>query len=66
MAKKKTKTVLRMKNGEVIPVTETKGRFFICEGRQFRRSNPEIAEVVTEKVEKKEKNGKEEEDHGDL
>lgn len=63
MAEKKTRKVLRMKNGEVIPVVETKGRFFICEGQQFRRSNPEIAEVVTEKVEmKKEK----EEDHGDL
>ncbi len=63
MAEKKTQKVLRMKNGEVIPVVETKGRFFICEGRQFRRSNPEIAEVVTERAEMKK--GKEE-DHGDL
>lgn len=64
MAEKKTRKVLRMKSGEVIPVVETKGRFFICEGRQFRRSNPEIAEIVTEKVKMKKK-GKEE-DHGDL
>ena len=63
MAEKKARKVLRMKNGEAIPVLETKGRFFICEGRQFRRSNPEIAKVVTEKAEMKK--GKEE-DHGDL
>lgn len=49
--KKDTKKLLKMAWNEEIPVLDEDSKFFICKGQQFRKSNPNILEVVEETVE---------------
>lgn len=44
--KKECKKLLKMSWNEEIPVIEEDSKFFICKGQQFRKSNPEIMEVI--------------------
>lgn len=44
--KKECKKLLKMSWNEEIPVIEEDSKFFICKGQQFRKSNPEILEVI--------------------
>lgn len=44
--KKECKKLLKMSWNEEIPVIDEDSKFFICKGQQFRRSNPEILEVI--------------------
>lgn len=57
--KKDAKKVLRMSWGEEIPVINEDSRFFICKGQQFRKSNPNILDVLIVE-EKKEEESEEE------
>lgn len=57
--KKDAKKALRMSWGEEIPVVNEDSRFFICKGQQFRKSNPNILEVLIVE-EKKEEESEEE------
>lgn len=57
--KKDAKNALRMLWGEEIPVINEDSRFFICKGQQFRKSNPNILEVII--VEEKKEDESEEE-----
>ena len=47
--------VLVFTSGEKIPVLSEDGKFFYCEGRQFRKGNPEITEVRKIPADRKEK-----------
>lgn len=44
--KKDAQKALRMSWGEEIPVINEDSRFFICNGQKFRKSNPNILEVL--------------------
>lgn len=44
--KKECKKLLKMSWNEEIPVIDEDSKFFICKGQQFRKSNPEILEVI--------------------
>lgn len=44
--KKECKKLLKMSWDEEIPVIDEDSKFFICKGQQFRKSNPEILEVI--------------------
>ena len=57
--KKDAQKALRMSWGEEIPVINEDSRFFICKGQKFRKSNPNILEVLTVE-EKKEEESEEE------
>lgn len=57
--KKDAQKALRMSWGEEIPVVNEDSRFFICKGQQFRKSNPNILEVLIVE-EKKEEDSEEE------
>lgn len=57
--KKDAQKALRMSWGEEIPVINEDSRFFICKGKQFRKSNPNILEVLIVE-EKKEEESEEE------
>lgn len=52
--KKDAKNALRMSWGEEIPVISEDSRFFICKGQKFRKSNPNILEILTVEEQKKE------------
>lgn len=52
--KKDAKKALRMSWGEEIPVINEDSRFFICKGQQFRKSNPNILEVIIVEEKKEE------------
>ncbi len=43
MAKKQR--VLVLKTGEEFPIVGENGRYWLCEGANFRKSNPSIKEV---------------------
>ena len=49
MASKKSKKILCMVNGDEIPVTGQKGKYWICGETQFRKANPSILCVKTVK-----------------
>lgn len=57
--KKDAQKALRMSWGEEIPVINEDSRFFICKGQKFRKSNPNILEVLIVE-EKKEEESEEE------
>lgn len=50
MAKKQRVVVL--KTGEEFPIVGENGRYWLCEGANFRKSNREIQEIKALKVEK--------------
>lgn len=50
MAKKQR--VLVLKTGEEFPVVGENGRYWLCEGANFRKSNREIQEIKELKAEK--------------
>lgn len=52
--KKDAQKALRMSWGEEIPVINEDSRFFICKGQQFRKSNPNILEVLIVEEKKEE------------
>ena len=58
--KKDARKALRMSWGEEIPVINEDSRFFICKGQQFRKSNPNILEVLIVEEKKEEKEPEEE------
>lgn len=64
MAKPKTRKVLKHKNGTEYGITKENGKYYICGKTQFRKSNPDIAEIVRVKLEEEteEKEEKEEEE----
>lgn len=49
MASKKSKKILCMVNGDEIPITGQKGKYWICGETQFRKANPAIFGVKTVK-----------------
>lgn len=64
MASKKKKSkdiqkVLHMTWGEAIPILDEDSRFYICKDQKFRKSNPNILEVLIVE-EKKEEESEEE------
>lgn len=50
MAKKQR--VLVLKTGEEFPIVGENGRYWLCEGANFRKSNREIQEIKELKAEK--------------
>lgn len=50
MAKKQR--VLVLKTGEEFPIVGENGRYWLCEGANFRKSNREIQEIKALKAEK--------------
>ena len=50
MAKKQR--VLVLKTGEEFPIVGQNGRYWLCEGANFRKSNREIQEIKELKAEK--------------
>lgn len=50
MAKKQR--VLVLKTGEDFPIVGENGRYWLCEGANFRKSNREIQEIKEIKAEK--------------
>jgi len=50
MAKKQR--VLVLKTGEEFPIVGETGRYWLCEGANFRKSNREIQEIKELKAEK--------------
>lgn len=50
MAKKQRVVVL--KTGEEFPIVGENGRYWLCEGANFRKSNREIQEIKALKAEK--------------
>lgn len=50
MAKKQRVVVL--KTGEEFPIVGENGRYWLCEGANFRKSNREIQEIKETKAEK--------------
>ena len=61
--KKDAQKALRMSWGEEIPVINEDSRFFICKGQQFRKSNPNILDVLI--VEEKKEEEEPEEERGE-
>lgn len=57
--KKDAQKALRMSWGEEIPVINEGSRFFICKGQQFRKSNPNILEVLIVEERKEEESEEE-------
>lgn len=49
---KQQKRVLVLKTGEEFPIIGENGRYWLCEGVNFRKSNKEIAEIKEVKAEK--------------
>ena len=49
---KQQKRVLVLKTGEKFPIIGENGRYWLCEGANFRKSNPSIKEVKALKAEK--------------
>lgn len=41
MAKKKQKVIV-LPNGKELPILKDNGKFYVCEDRQFRKSNPDL------------------------
>ena len=48
----KRQRVLVLKTGEEFPIVGENGRYWLCEGANFRKSNREIQEIKELKVEK--------------
>ena len=46
---KQQKRVLILKTGEEFPITGENGRYWLCEGANFRKSNKDIAGIKAEK-----------------
>lgn len=44
-SKVKTKKMLVLRDGREFAFVGKKGRFYVCEGTSFLKSNPEIAEI---------------------
>lgn len=66
MAKKKqtagkTKTILVLRDGSEHEVVSESGKYYFCEGTQFRKMNPTIAAVETRDAKTKQ----EDTDHAD-
>lgn len=66
MAKKKqtawkTKTILALRDGSEHEVVSESGKYYFCEGTQFRKMNPNIAAVET----RDDKTKQEDTDHAD-
>lgn len=51
---KKAERFLVMRSGERIPVLKEDGKFYVCDGRRFRKGNPDIQKVETVKKKKEE------------
>ena len=51
MAKPKTRKVLKLKDGTEYGITKENGKYYICGKTQFRKANPNIAEIVKVKLE---------------
>lgn len=49
---KQQKRVLVLNTGEEFPITGETGRYWLCEGANFRKSNKKIAEIKEAKAEK--------------
>lgn len=49
---KQQKRILVLKTGEEFPITGENGRYWLCDGANFRKSNKEIAEIKEVKAEK--------------
>lgn len=47
MSKKKREKIIVLPNGEEIRVTKETGKYYLCDGCQFRKGNPSI-KVKTE------------------
>lgn len=47
--KNRTEAFLVMKNGDRYKVVGENERYWLCEGTQFRKSNPNIMEIVKTK-----------------
>lgn len=45
MAKRKTKRVLRLDTGQEFEIVSERGRYYVCKGTQFRKSNPAIQKI---------------------
>lgn len=56
----KVKT-LELTNGEKVKVIKEEGIFYVCEGRQFRKGSPNIANIIEESVSSSKKKKKAEE-----
>lgn len=48
----KTKKTIVLVNGERVPVVKEEGKWYICEGRRFRKLSGQISSVEEEKAEK--------------
>lgn len=48
----KRQRVLVLKTGEEFPIVGENGRYWLCEGANFRKSNREIQEIKALKAEK--------------
>lgn len=48
----KRQRVLVLKTGEEFPIVGENGRYWLCEGANFRKSNREIQEIKELKAEK--------------
>ncbi len=48
----KRQRVLVLKTGEEFPIVGENGRYWLCEGANFRKSNREIQEIKEIKAEK--------------
>lgn len=48
----KRQRVLVLKTGEEFPIVGENGRYWLCEGANFRKSNREIQEIKEFKAEK--------------
>lgn len=49
----KKKQIIVLQNGEERHVLRETSRFWVCEGATFRKSNPIISEVKSEKAQRK-------------
>lgn len=48
----KRQRILVLKTGEEFPIVGENGRYWLCEGANFRKSNREIQEIKALKAEK--------------
>ncbi len=62
---KSAKKVLTLKSGETFPIIRESGKYWICEGTQFRKSNPAILCIETVKAEKKPEESEAKSDNAD-
>ena len=53
MGKENEKRILVFRDGTTKTITDENGKYWICGKTQFRKSNPDIVEVKTEKAEEK-------------